>query len=1187
MSRFNVISSGLICLLAFSGVAGGATLSPVIDGYVSNIVANGPFVSVDTTNASALARHELSHEDRAIFEFDVRGYGSGSVIDSLVFHFRIIGSNSTSEGPHTINFYAYSGDGAITTADATLPATPIGSLLAPELGVTEIVVDGATIESLIQSSDYLGIRVQSTGPGGIHFATTEYFIADFRPTLSLSPNRVFHVDDDAAAGGDGLSWATAFNDLQMALDSAQAGEEIWVAEGVYRPTQRTDAADPRSATFTLRNGARLYGGFHGYETTRRLRLPFEIKSTLHGDLLANDVGISNRGDNAYHVVSTLFGATDVVIDGFEITHGNASGTTPDKKIGAGLYASLGTPFVRNCTIRDNRATDQGDGAYCSNSSGNVYFINCVFDQHTTGESLRLAGSTTTATILNCLFTRYDRGVITGTATAHITNSIFKANSGGTTFQSDHISGNIIINRSCVENWTGSFGGIGNFSDDPMLVAFGLSGTDYHTLPGSPCRDAGDASEFPPDFDDLDQDGDIDEPMPIDLSGRARIADDSCQADTGVPDSGGAVIDIGPYEYSTTQPAPTTSRLYVDPTATGMNNGTSWLNAYVELRDAMDAAYYHPCAGVEEIWVASGTYLPSDTGDRSESFKLTNAVKVYGGFSGDETALEQRDSDPMTNGTTLSGDIGGPESMDNSYSVVDVTRTSALATLDGFKITGGYADQASTTSPRGTGGGIFGLESNLKLRNLWIVENIAYVGGGVNIDDGNPVFEDCVIDSNSLFENVNINRAPGVNIGVGLRPEFRRCRFINNQRETSIGGALTFRGSVGRIPIVDCDFEGNIAGIGGAINYDLGASVDIVNCRFRNNRGYVEAFPNSYGGALFLLGGDVTLTNCEFVGNVGRNFGGAIVAGYLTNLVVSNCTFGDNQTDGDGGGMIAISSTITIRNSIFWGNTDNGGANGDAAAQVYDESSEGPNNITIEYSCVQDGNPGDGSVISGMGNIDVDPQFVDPGNVHLSMASPCLDAGDNTGVASDILDVDGNADTTEPVPYDLDGVARFSDAPAVDTGNPDGIHAIVDMGAYELVSSFVPHPGDMNCDALVDGRDIEPFLLATTDPDTYAAQFPACDASNGDIDADGNRDLADLPGFINLLLDRPIDHRPGDLNCDGLVDGLDVGAFALALTAPSQFEAMFPNCSILNGDLDGDQVVQIDDLPYFVELMVAE
>jgi hypothetical protein len=66
---------------------------------------------------------------------------------------------------------------------------------------------------------------------------------------------------------------------------------------------------------------------------------------------------------------------------------------------------------------------------------------------------------------------------------------------------------------------------------------------------------------------------------------------------------------------------------------------------------------------------------------------------------------------------------------------------------------------------------------------------------------------------------------------------------------------------------------------------------------------------------------------------------------------------------------------------------------------------------------------------------------------LSVGSPCLDAGDNAGVAPDVLDLDGDANTSEPVPFDLDGGARFADVPsAPDVGA--GVAPLVDMGSYE-------------------------------------------------------------------------------------------------------------------------------------------
>jgi hypothetical protein len=43
---------------------------------------------------------------------------------------------------------------------------------------------------------------------------------------------------------------------------------------------------------------------------------------------------------------------------------------------------------------------------------------------------------------------------------------------------------------------------------------------------------------------------------------------------------------------------------------------------------------------DQIWVAAGTYIPIDE-VRGHSFWLKNGVKIYGGFAGTESKLEQR------------------------------------------------------------------------------------------------------------------------------------------------------------------------------------------------------------------------------------------------------------------------------------------------------------------------------------------------------------------------------------------------------------------------------------------------------------------------------------------------------------------------------------------------------------------
>src|SRR5690606_18002956 len=76
-----------------------------------------------------------------------------------------------------------------------------------------------------------------------------------------------------------------------------------------------------------------------------------------------------------------------------------------------------------------------------------------------------------------------------------------------------------------------------------------------------------------------------------------------------------------------------ARLYVKKNAGGSQTGKSWQNAFTELRDALAAVIPG-----QEIWVATETYTPTDTGDRTRSFTLKSNVALYGGFIGNETSL---------------------------------------------------------------------------------------------------------------------------------------------------------------------------------------------------------------------------------------------------------------------------------------------------------------------------------------------------------------------------------------------------------------------------------------------------------------------------------------------------------------------------------------------------------------------
>jgi len=73
------------------------------------------------------------------------------------------------------------------------------------------------------------------------------------------------------------------------------------------------------------------------------------------------------------------------------------------------------------------------------------------------------------------------------------------------------------------------------------------------------------------------------------------------------------------------------------------------------------------------------------------------------------------------------------------------------------------------------------------------------------------------------------------------------------------------------------------------------------------------------------------------------------------------------------------------------------------------------------------------------------------------------------------------------------------------------------GTYDFVVTVEHGPGDLNCDCNIDGWDIQPFVLALTDPAGYAQQYPNCDRMLADCNGDGGVDGFDIQAFVDLLV----------------------------------------------------------------------
>ena len=462
-----------------------------------------------------------------------------------------------------------------------------------------------------------------------------------------------------------------------------------------------------------------------------------------------------------------------------------------------------------------------------------------------------------------------------------------------------------------------------------------------------------------------------------------------------------------------------SVIYVDVDSTASSpDGCSWGTAFPNLQDALAAA-----TSGKQIWVANGTYYPDrgggkTLGDRNASFVLKAGVAIYGGFTGNEGSLVMRNSNPATNGTVLSGDIGTPNvAADNSYQVVQGSNLSASTVLDGFTITRGNSNGSS-----GHGGGIYLTSSSPTLANLIITNNLAISnGGGMYVISTNTLPEPSYSRPSLTDVTFSSNTAAR---GGGLytqnaSPTLTRVVFSNNTATSGAGGGmnnqtLTLSDAPSLPSLTDVTFNNNTANGGGGM-YNSNASSILNRVTFYGN------VANRRGGGMLNENANPTLTNVTFYGNIsnesvgGVPWGGGGMMNVTSSPTLNNVTFsGNNSLNGSGtagGDAIrnAVNSSPVIMNSIFWGD-------------INDEiTSDGTGTTTLSYSVVQGGFAGGSNIITTNPNLGA---LASNGGFTQTMA---------LGAGSSALDVGNNSVCATS---DQRGVTR-----------PQGL--VCDAGAYEL------------------------------------------------------------------------------------------------------------------------------------------
>lgn len=347
--------------------------------------------------------------------------------------------------------------------------------------------------------------------------------------------------------------------------------------------------------------------------------------------------------------------------------------------------------------------------------------------------------------------------------------------------------------------------------------------------------------------------------------------------------------------------------YVKSNATGLNNGTSWSNAYTSLETAISNS-----SSGDQIWVASGTYKPTTqiggTGARYAAFRMKDGVGLYGGFSGNETLLEQRDFN--TNETILSGDIGTTgDNSDNCYHVIYNPAGDWLdlsTRLDGFTVTDGNANLAGTY-PHNFGGAIYlYLNASPTIANCKIKYNSSSSGGGIYLEKTNAVIMGCVFENNETYSLM---------ISLGGSSSIYNSIFRNNTSSAVyIGGAAN--------PLfINCLFHSNTAGIGAAIQtFAAEGTTNVVNCTFTEN--YASSL--SGGGAIAqILGGAMSISNSIIWGNSARGGAQQFVV-HASSLVLNYSDYPNSVNDFSvsGGGSFTATNNNRSAQPDFAGGVDN-------------------------------------------------------------------------------------------------------------------------------------------------------------------------------------------------------------------------------------------------------------------------
>ena len=385
-------------------------------------------------------------------------------------------------------------------------------------------------------------------------------------------------------------------------------------------------------------------------------------------------------------------------------------------------------------------------------------------------------------------------------------------------------------------------------------------------------------------------------------------------------------------------------IYVDSTAQGANDGSSWIDAFLDLQDAVAVA-----ENTNNIWVAEGVYFPDvPFGSNRATFELKNGVSLYGGFPPGGGTWEQRKVSDYE--TILSGDLnrndtlGGnmenlhlePSRSENCFHVVTALGVNETTVLNGFTITAGRAGGDDIDD---NGGGMLNVFADPTIENCtFTLNSAAEKGGGIYNQRSNSPLTGCKFGNNVALQggaiynhfneltlySCNITTNIALDSGGGIYNYFSNISMWGGL----FGGNRTILGNGGgmfnydtELTAISFQFTSNTANSdGGGMSNHQGCNINLTDCRFTNNRSGDDGGGMDNNSQI-----EAVLTNCIFISNEASDNGGGIYNRSNSNPALIACRFERNTTGNKGGGVFlrygcnpTLTDTLLVANQAFSG-----------------------------------------------------------------------------------------------------------------------------------------------------------------------------------------------------------------------------------------------------------------------------